>query len=211
MSEDIGRFDDVIRQLVPINELLTSSQSKIIDQSQVQSFAEESYIFKQGDEDEYSYYLLDGELEMQAMEEASFNVITKEDRAKYPLAQVQPRKYSAKALSSVKVLQFNRNFLEGILAQEKSTVASSDLEADESESEEALDWMSLILQSSFFSKIPAANIQQLFVMLQPVNKRAGDAVIKQGDAGDYDLHAARESQLRGASRPEQVPGQAARR
>jgi len=185
MSEGNGKYDDVIRQLVPINELSTSSQGKIIDQSQVQSFAEESYIFKQGDSDEYTFYLLDGVLEMQATDEASFNVTTKEDRAKYPLAQVQPRKYSAKALSSVKVLQFNRNLLEGILAQEKSTVASSDLEADENESEESLDWMSLILQSSFFSKIPAANIQQLFVMLQPVNKRAGDAVIKQGDAGDY--------------------------
>jgi len=185
MSEDNGKFDDLIRQLVPISELSTSSQNKIIDQSQVQSFAEESYIFKQGDEDEYSYYLLDGELEMQTMEEASFNVTTKEDRAKYPLAQVQPRKYSAKALSSVKVLQFNRNMLEGILAQEKNTGSGGGLEADEVDSEESLDWMSLILQSSFFSKIPAANIQQLFVMLQPVNKKAGDVVIKQGDAGDY--------------------------
>jgi len=120
MSEDNGKFDDAIRQLVPINELSTSSQNKIIDQSQVQSFAEESYIFQQGDRDEYTFYLLEGVLEMQAMDEASFNVTTKEDRAKYPLAQVQPRKYSAKALSSVKVLQINRNMLEGILAQGKS-------------------------------------------------------------------------------------------
>jgi CRP-like cAMP-binding protein len=185
MSENNGKFDDLIRQLVPISELSTTSQNKIIEQSQVQSFAEESYIFKQGDDDDYTFYLLDGQLEMQAMDEASFNVTTKEDRAKYPLAQVQPRKYSAKAISSIKVLQINRNMLEAIVAQEKSADASSGLEADEVESEESMDWMSLILQSSFFSKIPAANIQQLFVMLQPVNKRAGDVVIKQGDAGDY--------------------------
>ena len=149
------------------------------------SFSENSYVFEQGDEDDFTFYLLDGKLEMHAREETSFNVSTTEERAKYPLAQIQPRKYSARALTPVKVLQINRNILEGIVAQEKNTDTEVDSEADKTEADESIDWMSLVLESSIFSKIPAANIQQLFIMLQPVNKRSGDIVIKQGDAGDY--------------------------
>ena len=183
MSDLNNQYSELIKQLVPVNELSESGHNKIINQSQVLPFEAEAYIFRQGARDEYTFYLLEGILEMEAEGEASFDVTTSEDRAKYPLAQVQPRKYSAKAKTPVKVLRINRNTLEGIVAQEKST--SSGMEVGEAEDDESLDWMSLILQSSLFAKIPASNIQKLFVMLEPVNIKAGEAVIKQGAPGDY--------------------------
>ena len=182
MSDSNNQFDELIKQLVPVNELSESGQNKIINQSEILPFEAEAYIFRQGARDEYTFYLLDGVIEMEAEGEASFDVTTHEDRAKYPLAQVQPRKYSAKAKTPVKVLRIKRNALEGIVAQEKN--ATSGMEVSEVE-DESLDWMTLILQSSLFAKIPAANIQKLFVMLEPVNMKAGEAVIKQGDPGDY--------------------------
>lgn len=183
MSDLNNQYKELIIHLVPVNELSESSQSKIINQANIIPFEAEEYIFRQGARDEYTYYLLEGVLVMEAEGEASFDVTTHEDRARYPLAQVQPRKYSAKAKTPVKVLRINRNTLEGIVAQEKSV--SSGMEVNEAEDDESLDWMSLILQSSLFAKIPAANIQKLFVMLEPVNIKAGEAVIKQGAPGDY--------------------------
>jgi rhodanese-related sulfurtransferase len=47
------------------------------------------------------------------------------------------------------------------------------------------DWMTTLLQTKAFHKIPPANIQAIFMRLQQVNHKAGDVVIKQGDEGDF--------------------------
>src|SRR5690606_34763725 len=53
------------------------------------------------------------------------------------------------------------------------------------EEDTGVDWMTAILQTKAFHKIPTANIQALFTRMQPVNKKAGGNVIKQGEDGDY--------------------------
>src|SRR5262249_3527326 len=47
------------------------------------------------------------------------------------------------------------------------------------------DWMTTLLQTNAFHRIPPANIQAIFLRLQRVPFRAGDVVIKQGDEGDF--------------------------
>jgi rhodanese-related sulfurtransferase len=45
--------------------------------------------------------------------------------------------------------------------------------------------MTSILQNPAFHKIPPANIQAMFMRMQPVTLKAGETVIKQGEEGDY--------------------------
>jgi rhodanese-related sulfurtransferase len=47
------------------------------------------------------------------------------------------------------------------------------------------DWMTLLLQSRAFHKIPPANLQAVFMRMQRASFSAGDVVIRQGDEGDY--------------------------
>src|SRR6185437_3937442 len=47
------------------------------------------------------------------------------------------------------------------------------------------DWMTTLLQTNAFHRIPPANIQAIFLRLQRVPVRAGDVIIKQGDEGDF--------------------------
>jgi CRP-like cAMP-binding protein len=47
------------------------------------------------------------------------------------------------------------------------------------------DWMTLLLQTQAFHRIPPANIQAIFTRMQRVSCRAGETVIQQGDEGDY--------------------------
>jgi rhodanese-related sulfurtransferase len=47
------------------------------------------------------------------------------------------------------------------------------------------DWMTMLLQTKAFHKIPPANIQAIFMRMQQINYRAGDVIIKQGAEGDY--------------------------
>jgi rhodanese-related sulfurtransferase len=47
------------------------------------------------------------------------------------------------------------------------------------------DWMSRILNTEAFRRIPPANIQAIFTSLEDVEAKPGDTIIKQGDPGDY--------------------------
>ena len=47
------------------------------------------------------------------------------------------------------------------------------------------DWMTTLLQTKAFHRIPPANIQAIFMRMQRAPCRAGEVVIKQGDEGDY--------------------------
>ena len=47
------------------------------------------------------------------------------------------------------------------------------------------DWMTTLLQTKAFHRIPPANIQAIFLRMQRINYRARDVVIKQGTEGDY--------------------------
>lgn len=47
------------------------------------------------------------------------------------------------------------------------------------------DWMSGLLASPLFTKVPPAHIQQLFTKFEPVEVKAGTEVIKEGASGDY--------------------------
>jgi rhodanese-related sulfurtransferase len=60
-------------------------------------------------------------------------------------------------------------------------------EVSENEDDEAdgSDWMTRILQSKAFLRIPPANIQHMFMRLQEVPVKTGQAVITQGEDGDF--------------------------
>jgi rhodanese-related sulfurtransferase len=47
------------------------------------------------------------------------------------------------------------------------------------------DWMTMLLQTKAFHKIPPANIQAIFMRMQQINYRSGDVILKQGAEGDY--------------------------
>jgi len=47
------------------------------------------------------------------------------------------------------------------------------------------DWMTTLLQTKAFHRIPPANIQAIFMRMQRINYRASDVVIKQGTEGDF--------------------------
>ena len=47
------------------------------------------------------------------------------------------------------------------------------------------DWMTTLLQTQAFHRIPPANIQAIFMRMQRVACRAGETVIQQGAEGDF--------------------------
>jgi len=104
-------IDIIINDLIPINSLSKNAQDTILEEARVLTYISGQYIFEQGDSDEFSYYLLEGKLEMQSLEDTNYIVTTNTEHYKYELAMIKPRQYSAKTLTEVRVLQINSNLL----------------------------------------------------------------------------------------------------
>jgi rhodanese-related sulfurtransferase len=95
-----------------------------------------------------------------------------------------PRRSSARARSRVEYIAIDSDLLDVMLTWDQTgTYEVSELRAGNLP--ESDDWMTTLLQTKAFHRIPAANIQAIFMRMQQVNFKAGDVVIKQGDEGDY--------------------------
>ncbi len=189
MPEQLEQFAEIIKQLIPISDLSPGAQNDVIEAAKILEFKKKKIIFKQGDKDHYSYYVLAGELELISDNHVHNTITAGSDNARYAIAQLQPRQFSAKAKTPVTVLRLDRGTLDRLMVHEgnkETDIADTGVEMGVSqiEEEDSSDWMTKMLQSDLFARLPMANIQQLFAFLEPVAYEKGDAVIKQGDPGD---------------------------
>jgi len=188
--DDKEQYIDLIKMLVPVNELSPQSQNEVINIAKLFYYKKKEIVFKQGDKDSYSYYLLDGEIELLLDKSVQSTLVSGTESAMYAMARLQPRQYSAKAKTDIVVLRLNRTSLDRLIVadhEQKSDVFSGEsnqVEVSDLDTEDSGDWMTKMLQSELFSRLPTANIQQLFVLLEPVEFKKGDVVITQGDIGD---------------------------
>jgi len=115
MSEANNQLQERIKELIPINKLPPNLQRRLQERSKIMEVKKSRFIFKQGDRDNYSYYLLEGEIELHANKQLDSMILSDSDRAKYALAQLQPRQFSAKAKTPLKILMVDRNCFDQLL------------------------------------------------------------------------------------------------
>jgi CRP-like cAMP-binding protein len=193
MSEDNQKYVELIRQLIPIGDLSPQGQAEIINSGKILSVKKKGTLFEQGARDNFSFYLLEGEIELHANKQPQNSITSGSDRALYAMAQLQPRQFSAKAKIDSVVFQIQRAALDRLMVLQENDdtdsdsgmeVTSSDLSADDLDDDEDVDWMTRMLQSELYSRMPPANIGKLFALLVEVPFKTGDNVIQQGDPGD---------------------------
>jgi CRP-like cAMP-binding protein len=146
-------------------------------------------LFREGDEEKRTYYLLNGVIDLLQEGEIVATIRGGTPEAKNPLAHAIPRPYSAVAMSNrVEFLQIDSEFLDVMVTWDQTgSYEVSELRGAVAAEDEvsADDWMTTLLQTKAFHKVPPANIQAIFMRLQRMDYRAGEVVIKQGDQGDF--------------------------
>ncbi|MGH7888445.1 MAG: cyclic nucleotide-binding domain-containing protein, partial [Candidatus Binatia bacterium] len=185
MSEEQNPFRERLRLLTPISNLQSKQQEQLLLSAEVLSFRKKDYVFQQGDRDSYSFYLLSGELEMWSGDQLIKKIVGGEAASFQPLAQLQPRQMSAKALGNSQVLRVDRRFLDKLLSLGNDEPAAASIEVEEYEAQGTIDWLASMLQSELFARIPPSNIQRLIDTLETIEAKAGEIIIQQGATGDY--------------------------
>ena len=191
MTVDFESLKSRFGFLVPLNKLPADRQSRLLAQSDVIELRKKDTLFKQGDRDDFTFYVLEGDLEMLADGSLIKRVSGGEGASFQPLAQLQPRQMTAVAKTKASVLRVRRSLLEQLLSMDSQPAPANDIpsgvevEEMEMDTEQSGDWLMTLLQSELFTRIPPSNIQGLLDTLESMNVAAGDEVIRQGEPGDY--------------------------
>lgn len=173
-----------LRGLSPLNGLKQENLEALLKKIEILEAKSGQALFKSGDTKKHTVYVLSGTVELKDGDEVIQIIAGGTDEARNPIAPILPRQQTAVAADDVEYISIDSELLDVTLTWDQTgTYEVGDFKKDQDD--ETGDWMTTLLQIKAFQKIPPANIQTIFMRFQPVNYKAGDIVIKQGDEGDY--------------------------
>jgi CRP-like cAMP-binding protein len=153
--------------------------------SELRTLTDGGILFKEGESDRRSIYLVKGAVEIKSTSGDSVQMIEAgTDQARNALAPSLPRRGTARAINDAEYLAVDTDLLDVMLTWDQTGTYEVG-ELAESADGQAEDWMTTLLRTKAFHRVPPANIQAIFIRMQQVNYTAGEVIIKQGDEGDY--------------------------
>jgi len=173
-----------LRRFTPLRSLKRENISALAKKTQARILSSGETLFEAGDREKRTFYLVSGILELKDENGHVESLTAGSEEAMGPISPTLPRRCTATAINEVEYFFVDTDLLDVMLTWDQTgTYEVSDLQMDAGSGGD--DWMTTLLQTKAFHRIPPANIQAIFIRMQQVNFSAGDVVIKQGDDGDY--------------------------
>ena len=176
---------ELLRSFSPLDGLKRDNLAALARKVQLRELSPQQILFKEGDTEKRTVYVVSGSLELLADGQVDEIIVGGTDEARNPVAAVFPRRVSARARDRVQYISIDSDLLDVMLTWDQTgsyEVSELQGKADEVSGD---DWMTMLLQTKAFHKIPPANIQAIFMRMQQINYKSGDVVLKQGSEGDY--------------------------
>lgn len=175
----------LLKTFVPPSALNAENFQELAGKTFVEEIAAGRTLFKQGETDKKTIYLIEGEVVMTSDSGESVSVTAGTQAGKHPLANFQPRRHNCVTKSACKVTRIDSDLLDILMTWDQMSGIEVDEIQDDDEDDGGGDWMTRILQSKAFLQVPPGNIQAMFMRIQEMPAKAGDVIIKQGDDGDF--------------------------
>lgn len=172
-----------LKAFSPLDSLKKDNLAALVKKTKVRDAQPGEGLFREGDSEKRTFYILSGTVELREGSEPVGKITGGTEEARNPLSPKLPRKHAAIAVTPVEYITIDSDLLDVMLTWDQT--GSYEVSELRGEAGSGDDWMTTLLQTKAFHKIPPANIQAIFMRLQQVNYKAGDVVIKQGDEGDY--------------------------
>ncbi|TDJ67153.1 MAG: cyclic nucleotide-binding domain-containing protein, partial [Proteobacteria bacterium] len=142
MTEEQESLHARLMLLIPINNLQSAQQEQVLRYAEILDIKKRNYVFRQGDRDNWTFYVLEGELEMFADDQLIKRVVGGEGASFHALAQLQPRQMSARAKTKVKILRLDRGLVDRLLSIENNPgPATPDIEVTEIDIDASGEWL----------------------------------------------------------------------
>ncbi len=174
----------VLRNFWPLGGLKQTSVTALARKTTREVMPKGRDLFREGHSDKRTFYLVRGDVELRVKDSPVAVIRAGSTEARNPLAPSQPRRATARTLSEIEYLSIDSELLDVITTWDQTGIYEvKELSADSLVTSD--DWMTTLLQTKAFHRIPASNLQAIFMRMRHVKYRAGDVVIKQGGEGDY--------------------------
>jgi CRP-like cAMP-binding protein len=185
MTEDGEPSWQQLRAFAPLEGMKRENLSALAKKITLRRLPAGRLLFDAGDTSKRTFWLVTGALEIAENGRAVTLIRAGTPEAKNPLYPQLPRRVSARAVADVSYLMIDSDLLDVMITWDQTgSYEVGELQA-ELQSAGSDDWMTTLLQTKAFHRIPPANIQAIFQRLQRTPCRAGEVVIKQGGEGDY--------------------------
>ena len=173
---------NILQEFVPLNALSAERFREVSEKIIIEEVLAGHYLFRKGDRDNQSIYLIEGKVNLiDGFRKVIGEIEAGTDMDRYAIANQQPRHLSARAVKKCVIARIDSGLLDVLLTWDQSSCAEVvEIGADDNQ-----DWMTRILQTEAFIKIPPAMIQSLLLKMEKHPVKAGEVVIQQGDPGDY--------------------------
>ena len=177
----------LLRSFSPLDGLKSENLQSLARKTVLRELNSGRILFKEGDSDKRTYYLVSGVIELLRDERTVTILRGGSPEARNPIAPFIPRRYSARAVSErAEYIVIDSDMLDMMLTWDQTgSYEVNELTSTGEQASSSDDWMTTLLQTKAFHRIPPANIQAIFMRMQRVDAKVGDVIIKQGDEGDY--------------------------
>lgn len=174
----------LLQTFVPVNALSGDQLDWLLDHQDVCRYASGDALFSLGEEDNRTIYLLSGSVVLTDEQGHSREVSAGDIESWHPLDHAQPRRSTAVAQGDVSVVRFDSFRLDNILSWDQSAgYVLTDINANSAYQDDR-EWMTRLLRSKLFHRVPPANILEIFRRLKSQRHKEGDVIIRQGEAAD---------------------------
>jgi CRP-like cAMP-binding protein len=186
MTEEREASVQVLKTFAPLDGLKRENLAALAKKVSIRTMSAGRYLFKEGDTDKRKIWLVSGMVELREGERTIAMIRGGTADARNPLSPNLPRTVSARAVDEISYLSIDSELLDVMITWDQTgTYEVEELQAQLNGGANGDDWMTTLLQTRSFHRIPPANIQAIFMRMQRVPYLAGDVIIKQGDEGDY--------------------------
>ncbi len=179
---------NLLKKFVPANALNADNYRELSGKTTLESIAAGKAVFSIGQTDRKTVFLVEGELVVRNNSGKTSLVRAGTEAARHAIANNQPRKHTVIAKVPSKIIRIDSDLLDVLITWDQLSgieVGEIATEDDDDDEDVTSDWMTRILQSKAFFKVPPANIQAMFMRIEEIPASQGDTIIRQGDTGDY--------------------------
>jgi CRP-like cAMP-binding protein len=174
----------LLRRFSPLEGMKKDNLEALARKVTVKKLSANRTLFNEGDREKRSFWLVSGMLELREGDRTTAMIRGGTAEARNALAPQLPRKVTARAVDPIEYLEIDSELLDMMITWDQTgTYEVAELQAQMGGP--ADDWMTTLLQTQAFQRIPPANIQAIFMRMQRIACRAGETIIQQGAEGDF--------------------------
>jgi CRP-like cAMP-binding protein len=185
MAEEQVASVQLLKMFAPLDAMKRENLAALAKKVSVRTLSAGRVLFSQGDTDKRTVWLVSGRVEVSENERSVGVLRSGTPEARNPLYPNLPRRVTVRAAEDISYLSIESDLLDVMITWDQTgTYEVEELQA-QLQSAGSDDWMTTLLQTNAFHRIPPANIQAIFQRLQRVPCKAGEVIIKQGAEGDF--------------------------